>query len=454
MDRTTRTTSLCLAVLTSLSAIATDQDNWSRNWPQWRGPLGSGVAPVATPPLEWSETKNVNWKVKLPGSGTSTPVVWGDKVFLLTAIPTGHKVAVADSAAENSPAESPTGSPSRRGRASKPEELYQFVVLCLDRETGRTLWQKTANEQLPHEGHHQDHGFASASPVTDGEHLLAYFGSRGLYCYDLDGNLKWDVDFGDMQTRNSFGEGSSPALHGDTVVVVWDHEGDDDFIVALDKTTGQERWRTPRSEATSWTTPVIAEIQGKPQVIVSGTSAIRGYDLATGLELWTGPGLTANVIPTPILDGDVLYAMSGFRGASLQVLKLGGSGDLADSKAVLWSYNRNTPYVPSPLLVNDLLYFVSGNNAILSCLDAESGTANFSAERLEGINGIYASPVAARGHVYVLGRNGVCLVLQAGPDLKIVATNKLDDKTDASLALTGKDLFIRGHQYLYCLREN
>jgi outer membrane protein assembly factor BamB len=223
--------------------------------------------------------------------------------------------------------------------------------------------------------------------------------------------------------------------------------------VALDKSTGKERWRTPREEATSWTTPVVAEIDGKPQVIVSGTSAIRGYDLATGRELWTGPGLTGNVIPTPIVAGDVLYAMSGFRAASLQVLKLGGSGDLAGSEAVLWSYNRHTPYVPSPLLVNDLLYFVSGNNAILSCLDADSGSINFSAERLEGINGIYASPVAARNHLYVLGRNGVCLVLSEGTDLKIVAANKLDEETEASPALAGRDLFIRGHSSLYCLRD-
>jgi len=323
--------------------------------------------------------------------------------------------------------------------------------MCLDRKTGKTLWQKTACETVPHEGHHQDHGFASASPVTDGKHLLAYFGSRGLYCYDLDGNLKWSKNFGQMHTRNGFGEGSSPALSGNTVVINWDDETDNDFIVALNKETGEELWRKPRNEATGWSTPIIVEHDGKAQVVVNATGKVRSYDLKTGAEIWNCGGQTANAIPSPVADKNILIAMSGFRGAALRAIKLSATGDVDGTDAIVWKHDKSTPYVPSPLLVDDLLYFISGNNGILSCLNAQNGTANFEAERLEGIFGIYASPVAAAGYVYVLGRDGVCLVLKQGPKLEIVSRNKINDKTDSSIALVGKDLFIRGHENLYCI---
>ncbi len=453
----------------------------SESWPNWRGPLATGAAPEANPPLEWSETKNVKWKVKTPGFGTSTPIIWGNRVFILTAIPTGKKVEETKSVAaaatpvsqENPPREErprrggprsddagtpgegrrPGGPPPGGGgfRSEAPDEKYQFVVLCLDRNTGKTLWQKVAREEVPHEGHHRDHGFASASPVTDGEHLIASFGSRGLFCYDLDGNLKWEKDFGDMQTRNSFGEGASPALHGNTVVINWDHEGPDDFIVALDKRTGKELWRTPRKDATTWSTPLMVEHGGKTQVVVNATENVISYDLATGKEIWSTTGQTVNVIPTPVTDGKVVYAMSGFRGATLQAIQLGRTGDLTGTDAILWTHNKSTPYVPSPLLVDGLLYFVSGNNGQLSCFDAKTGKAHYEAERLEGVFGIYASPVSAKDRVYVLGREGACMILKKGSKLEISGINKLDDKTDASIAMAGNQLFIRGHQNLYCI---
>jgi outer membrane protein assembly factor BamB len=455
-------------------------------WPQWRGPLLTGAAPHADPPLEWSETKNVKWKVKIPGFGTSTPIVWGDRVFIVTAIPAAKKTeatpatASASATARDTDETRPRGEEVRRGdappgrsegsegrrgrsapggppgggmRSETPDESYQFTVLCIDRKTGKTLWQKIAREQIPHEGHHRDHGFASASPVTDGKHVLAYFGSRGLYCYDLDGNLKWEKDFGDMRTRNAFGEGSSPALHGNTVVVLWDHDGDDDFIVALDKSTGRELWRTPREELTTWSTPLIVEHAGKTQVVVAAANNVRGYDLASGKQIWEGPGLTQNVVPTPVHAGGVVYATSGFRGSALHAIQLGRTGDLTGSDAIRWSHNRNTPYVPSPLLVDNLLYFVSVNMSMLTCVDARTGEPHFDAERLTLPGGIYASPVSAKDRVYVLGREGTCLVLKKGPNLETLASNRLDDRTDASIALVGKELFIRGHQYLYCIAE-
>ena len=432
------------------------------HWPQWRGPLANGVAADAEPPLTWSETEHVKWRTKIPGFGTSTPIIWKDQVFVLTAIPTGKKEAPApapQTAEAPAPPNAPAGQQGRRRRggggmrSEKPSEAYQFAVLSLDRNTGKVLWQQTAREQVPHEGHHRDHGFASASPVTDGEHLYVSFGSRGLFCYDLAGKLKWEKDLGDMQTRNAFGEGASPALHGDTLVVNWDHEGED-FIVALDKRDGKERWRQRRDEATSWSTPLIVEHEGKAQVVVSATTRIRSYDLATGAPVWECGGMTGNVVPTPVSDFGLLYAISGFRGASLLAIRLGKSGDLTDSDAIAWRHSKGTPYVPSPLLYGERLYFCAGNNGILSCFDAKTGKPYFEAERLAGLlGGVYASPVGAADRVYVVGRDGSTLVLKNADKVEVLATNKLDDKFDASAAVVGKNLFLRGHQFLYCLGE-
>jgi len=454
------------------------------NWPAWRGPLASGVAPQADPPTAWSEQKNVKWKVKLPGRGTSTPIVWGDSIFIQTAVsaakPETAAVDVAQApvvlalqqapppgGGQRGPGPGGPGGPGqgrggRGGRGggggmgvAKPTEAYKFVVMCLDRATGQTKWEKVAREEIPHEGHHRDHGFASYSPVTDGKLVFAYFGSRGLHCYDMAGNLKWQKDLGKMQTRNSFGEGSSPALHGDTLVVNWDHQGDD-FIVAFDKNTGDERWRQPRDEIQTWSTPLIVEHGGKPQVIVSATNKVRSYDLATGKELWSSPGLTDNVIPSPVAANGVVFATSGFRGNALYAIKLGGSGDLAGTESIAWSGKRGTPYVPSPLLYGDRLYMFAGNNNQLSCFDAKTGKAIVEQERIDDLEGVYASPVGAGGRVYLVGRNGTTVVIKhlEGTDkVEVLSTNPLGERIDASPAIAGKELFLRGQESLYCIAE-
>jgi outer membrane protein assembly factor BamB len=400
------------------------------------------VAPEADPPVEWNESKNVKWKVAIPGRGTSTPVVWDDQVFILTAIPD-------DSSAAAEPA--PSG-PGGRGRSEQPTQPQKFTVLSYHRADGKIRWQHTARTQVPHEGHHKDHGFASASPVTDGKVLIASFGSFGLYAYTLQGTLLWEKDLGDMRTRNSFGEGSSPALHGNTVVVLWDHEGED-FIVALDARNGTELWRQKRDEPTGWSTPLIVEHQGKPQVIVNGTNKVRAYDLANGRLLWEVGGQTVNAIPTPVAGDGRVIVMSGFRGAALQVIRLGGSGDLAGTDSVVWTHNKSTPYVPSPLLYGNHLYFFAGNNALLSIFDASTGKPGVEAERLNGITGVYASPVGAANRVYLLGRDGGALVLRNGLQLEVLATTKLDDGFDASPAAVGRELFLRGRENLYCIAK-
>ncbi len=323
----------------------------------------------------------------------------------------------------------------------------------MDRQAGRPLWERVARVEVPHEGHHRDHGYASFSPVTDGEHLFVYFGSRGLYAYDLQGNRKWEKDLGDMSTRNSFGEGSSPALHGDVLVVQWDHEGDD-FIVAFDKRTGRELWRRERDELTTWSTPLVVVHGGRTQVVANASNRIRSYDLHTGEQLWECGGMTQNVIPTPVTDGARVYALSGFRGAALLAIRLSHSGDLTHAAdAIAWRHGRNTPYVPSPLLYDGRLYFCSGNNAMLSSFDTATGKPLLEAERISGVNGVYASPVGAAGRVYLVGRDGSTAVLKHGDQLEVLATNKLDDRFDASAAAVGRELFLRGHRHLYCLAE-
>jgi outer membrane protein assembly factor BamB len=257
-----------------------------------------------------------------------------------------------------------------------------------------------------------------------------------------------------MITRNGFGEGASPALHGNTVIVNWDDETDNDFIIALDKRTGKELWKNPRNEPTGWSTPFIIEHDGKAQVIVSASGRIRSYDLSSGKELWACGGLGSNPIPTPVANNDTVFVMSGHREPKLNAIALSRTGDLTGTEAVRWSYNKSTPYVPSPVLIGDRLYFISGNTGKLSCFDAKTGQPHFETEQLEGIFGTYASLVAAKDRLYILGREGKCVVLKSGTKLETLATNKLDDRTDASMALAGKDLFIRGKDNLYCIAEN
>jgi outer membrane protein assembly factor BamB len=255
-----------------------------------------------------------------------------------------------------------------------------------------------------------------------------------------------------MRIQKGCGDGSSAALATDTLAVNWDHEGAS-FIIALDKATGQTLWKQPRDEQTSWATPLVIERDGKAQVVTAASGKIRSYDVASGKLLWECGGLTANVIPSPVADKERVYCMSGFRGNALLAIKLGGTGDLTGSDSIVWRHNKSTPYVPSPLLYDGKLYFFSVNSGVLSCFDAPSGKPLIDAERLEALPGVYASPVGAGGRVYLTGRNGAVVVIKLSDKLEVLATNRLDDKFDASPAIASKELFLRGRQSLYCLAE-
>ena len=417
-------------------------------WAQWRGPRATGVAPHGDPPLEWSESKNIRWKVEVPGEGHATPIIWGDRVYIQTAVKTDK---VIESPKPEEP-EKEEGGRRRRMPVLKPTHVYQFRILAYDRKTGKLVWEKTVREELPHEGHHEAGSLASGSPITDGEHLFAYFGSRGLYAFDMSGKLLWEKDLGDMETRRGFGEGSSPVIYADTIVINWDHEGDS-FITALDKKTGENRWKMGRDEVTTWATPLVLEADGKPQVVMPASNRIRSYDLASGALIWECGGLSRNVIPSPVSDHGLVYVMSGYRGYALRAIRYAqAKGDITDTQAVAWTHDDATPYVPSPLLYDDALYFLASSKGILSCFDARTGKEHYGKQRLDEMDGgVYASPVGAKGRVYVTGRRGVTQVIRHGPTFEVLATNKLDDDFDASAAIVGKELYLRGHKNLYCI---
>jgi outer membrane protein assembly factor BamB len=403
-------------------------------WPQWRGPLATGVSPSAKPLLEWSETKNVRWKVEIPGRGSGSPVVWGDRVYLLSAVPAG-----ADGQSSHV--------------ASRAKNRY--VVLAIDRKTGKTVWEQTAREEEPHEGTHNQFGtYASASAVTDGEVLIASFESRGVFGYDLAGKKLWEVDLGDKRMRNEFGEGTTPALYQDRIFIVWDHQGES-FIVALDTKTGKELWRTKRDEIDSWATPLVVEAKGGAQVVTSGMRRVRSYDARTGELMWETAGLTMNPIPSPVFGDGIVYLTSGFRGNSLKAVRIADAkGDITNTPAVAWTFDRDTPYVPSPLLYDGILYLLKGNTGVLSAFDAKSGKPHYQLQRLEATPNVFASPVGADGKVIVLGQDGGATVLKHGPIHEVLATNKLDDRFDASPALVDWEMFLRGYRYLYCVATN
>lgn len=427
---------LAMAALALAHSDGQAQSTADRFWPTWRGPLATGVAPESDPPVEWSETHNIRWKVEVPGRSFSSPIVWGDRVYLLTAVPQGVTGAASGD----------------RTVGLYPDRAHQFTVIAYNRADGAVAWSHVAREERPHEGAHRDNGsWASGSAVTDGEHLFAYFGSRGLYCYDLDGALLWETDFGDKSMRNEFGEGTTPAVFGDTVVIVWDHLGDS-FVVALDKATGEERWRRARDEIDTWATPIIVAHAGRQQVIVGAMNHIVSYDLETGEEAWRSDGLTMNPIPSPVAADGFVYLMSGYRGNALRAVRLDrASGDITDTDAVVWSLDRDTPYVPSPLLYDDVLYVIKSNSGILSAFQAQTGSPHYELQRLPGVPNVFASPVGAGGRIYIAGRDGATLVIRHGPTFEVVATNQLDEGVDASPAIAGDELYLRGARHLYAI---
>lgn len=410
-----------------------------RYWPQWRGPLGTGVAPQADPPVHWDESRNLLWKKALPGLGHSTPIVWEDRIYVTAAVPAGEPLGPFYDDAPGSHGNLPV------------THRHRFVVLALDRGSGEVLWERTVRTSLPHEGGHYTSSLASASPLTDGEHLLAHFGSQGIFCLSPDGEPQWERQLGLMRTKHGHGEGSSPVLHGETVVINWDHEGQS-FVLALDKRTGRERWKIPRDEVTSWATPIAIEQDGMVQVIVAGTSRVRGYRLDTGDVIWECGGLAANIVASPVAGDGMAFVGSSYEKRVLLAIRLDGArGDITGTDRVPWTRRRTTPYVPSPLLYDGVLYFLAHYQGILTRVDTKTGRDRPGPLRLRGIGNVYASPVAASGRVYVTDLNGTTLVLSHAEAPQALAVNRLEDRFSASPALAGRQIYLRGEENLYAI---
>lgn len=526
---------ILFVILATSSAMAADAIKAAapadQNWAQWRGPEMNGVAPHATPPTKWDSETNVKWKTEIPGRGSASPIVWGDRVFILTAIDTGvgppdqaadddddadnnnaagdNKAAtggrgpapasdpnIQQTAAEEPSTEKPAdelpaegererrfgdrGERGERGprgegerrfgdrgpggpgdgrgfggfgrRNSGPRNIYKFDVICLDRNTGDILWQKTAREAAPHEGMHDTNSYASGSPTTDGKFLYVSFGSHGVYCYDLDGKKIWERDLGDMETRMGFGEGASPFLYGDTLLVPWDHEKDSKLF-ALDAATGRTKWEVPRDEPTTWVTPLVLEAAGRTQVIMNGTNRSRSYDIKNGELIWECGGQVSNPIATAVVHDGLVYCMTGHRGSAVVAIPLDATGDITDTDKIAWKTNQGAPYVPSPILYGDKLYFTKANNGVLSCLEAATGKPLINQKRIPAVENIYASPVGADGRIYITGRDGTTVVIPNTGEFDILATNTVGEPVDASPALVGKQIFIRGDKHLFCIEE-
>jgi len=443
---------LCLTLSVPLSAETSQGLDASHQWPQWRGPEADGVARNSNPPLSWSATdqsrENVLWTAEIPGNSLSTPIVWGERIFLMSSISLDEAAFEKNERAAAEVRESGGWPPDVAPVAQR------FVVMALSTQDGAVLWRHVAREAVPHESHYLDSSWSSASPITDGERLFAFFGSNGLYAYDLDGKLLWEKDLGDQATRRGFGEGASPALLGNRLIVPWDHEGDS-FVVALDAATGDEIWRTERpGEVTTWATPLIADDGAGGQVVLPGTGMSRGYDLASGKELWSLAGMTVNTIPSPVVSDGLVYLASGYRGTMLQAVDLAAArergGDLAGTPAVIWSHEKNTPYVPSVVVSDGLVYFMKHYKNILSCLDAKTGEVQYET-RIEGLTSVWSSLTVAAGRLYVAGRDGTTAVIKLGPEYELLTLNELDDRVDASPVFVGDRLYLRGRERLYAL---
>ena len=415
------------------------------NWPQWRGPEGSGVSNEKNLPTEWTPTKNIKWKVPIEGRSHSSPIVWGNRVFLTTAVE-GAVVPGAKAVKHTVEGGKEFLHPDSVGADKK----HTFKVISLDRETGKIVWEATAWEGTPYDNRHRKSSYAASTPTTDGKLVYAFFGTEGLYAYDFKGKLVWKADLGKLGTVG-MGTGTSPILFNDLVIVQCDEEnGEASFIAALDKKTGKEAWRTPRKIQVSWATPLLVRTSTRAELITSGTEAIVSYDPATGKELWRHKGVESNAIPSPVANNEMAFLVAGFPAKVAMAIKLGQSGDLTNTPNVPWVYAKGTAYVPSPIVYGDYLYLTT-DRGILTCLDAKTGEVKYEGGRIPIPATFTASPVAFEGKILMTSEDGDTFIVKAGPKHEILGTNSVGEPVYASPAIADGRIFIRGEKNLYCI---
>lgn len=455
----------------------------TQNWPQFRGPDANLVASAKNLPDTWSETENIRWSAELEGESWTSPVIWGNKVFVASAVPVktspeqerqqgprpqpqaqaqtqAQTQAQAGNAGSQGAAPPPQSRPERpdpRDDKSYLEDVYRWEVSCLDLASGEILWKTVAREGSPGMKKHRATNYASETPVTDGKRLYVYFGMNGLYCYDLDGALLWEKDLGAHYTLNGWGTGSSPVLYKGSLFVQVDNE-DESFVVALDAKSGEELWKKDRDEGTNYSTPFVWKNSFRTELVVGGKTT-TSYDPGNGEILWELNTEGYYTIPSPVADGDLLYLGNTARRntpGTFFCVKAGAEGNItpaegeSTSSGVLWSDLDAPTSNPSPLLYEGLIYLLSNRGGELTCLDATTGEQVYQ-EKIEGVGACWASPWAHQDKIFFTDEKGITTVVQAGREFEFLHQNTLDDKVWASVAVSSDAYLIKGIEKLYCI---
>ena len=423
-------------------ALAEDGD-----WPQWRGPGGHGVSSETGFPSEWSPTKNIKWKTEIPGRGHSSPVVWGDRIFLTTSIkgepvPGGRKAQVHLDF-------------SNRPGYVHPEAVgidyfHRLETLAVHAKTGKILWKQTSYEGLMADDHHKSNNYASSTVVTDGKFVYAFFESLGLYAYDFNGKLKWKSSVGDV-IKAGLGPGTSPILFGNLIILQCDQEmGAGSFITALDKKNGKPVWRVERKNRRSWATPLLLKVADHFELVTSGAESVTSYDPATGKELWRANGTESHPIPSPVTGHGLVIMTAGSQAKRALAIRLGGTGDLTDSPSIVWRHGKGTAYVASPVVHGDYVYLVS-DGGIITCLKLDTGEVVYEGGRVPVPSQIRASLAAFEDKLLVTSDEGKTFVIRAGEKFEVLATNTVEEPVWASPALSRGTIYIRGAEHLFAI---
>ncbi len=415
------------------------------DWPQWRGPDGSGISNEKNLPSEWSPTKNIKWKTPIEGRAHSSPIVSGKMIFLTTAIE-GAEVPGAK-AAKHMLGDKEFVHPDSIGANKK----HTFKVIALDRDSGKIAWQATAWEGTPYDDRHRKSSYAASTPAADGKMVYAFFGTEGLYAYDFKGKLAWKAHVGNIATLG-MGAATSPILFENLVIVQADEDnGEASLIVAFDKKTGKEVWKGSRKGLqVSWSTPLLVKTATRTELIASGTEFVISYDPATGKELWRHKGVESNAIPSPVANNEFVYLVAGYPAKIAMAIRLGQNGDLTGTPNVPWKYPKGTAYVPSPILYGDYLYLTT-DRGILTALDAKTGEVKYEGGRIPIPATFTASPVAFEGKILMTSEDGDTFMIKAGPKHEIIGTNSIGEAVYASPAIADGRIFIRGEKHLYAI---
>jgi outer membrane protein assembly factor BamB len=427
-----------LVALVGSAALAAE------NWPQWRGPGGQGISRETNLPSAWTPEKNIVWKVEVPGRGHSAPVVWNERVFITTAIegePAGGAKAVEHIV---------SGKPFLHPDSVGADRRHTYKVLAYDGGTGKLLWQQTAWEGVPFDNRHRKSSFASPSVATDGALVVAYFGSEGVYAYDVNGKAMWKASIGKIKTLG-LGAASSPVIHDGLVILQCDDdEGEDSAIVALEAKTGRERWRVMRPVQVSWSTPVLVSTGQRTELVTNGTEWIIAYDPANGKERWRTTGVESNAIHTPVVGSGVVIVSAGFPAKKTIAIKPGGSGDVTGTGHILWTYAKGTAYVVSPILYEGLVYLVN-DRGVITTLDARTGEVKYEGGRVPVPASFMGSPIAAAGKILMTSEDGDTFVIKAGPKHEVISTNSVGEPVYTTPAISNGRIYIRGEKHLFAI---